>query len=62
MLTTGSRQLVEQCLCFFEVGRVKAFGKPGVDGCEEVADFGAMALVTAQPGGSSELPSGALPV
>jgi hypothetical protein len=45
--TAGSRQLVEQPLCFFEIGGLEAFGKPVVDGREEVAGLGAAPLVTA---------------
>ena len=37
MLTTGSRQLVEQCLCLFEVLGVETLSEPIVDGCEQVA-------------------------
>src|SRR6516162_8527265 len=50
MLTTGSRQLVEQCLCLFEVLGVETLSEPIVDGCEQVAGFGTATMVTAQPG------------
>ena len=35
-----SRQLVEQRLCFRQVGGIEALGEPGVDGSEKVAGFG----------------------
>jgi hypothetical protein len=44
MLTTGSRQFVEQLLCVFQVGGVEALGEPAVDRREQVAGFGAPAL------------------
>ena len=44
---TGSRQLVEQRLCFFKIWCVEAFGKPAVDRGEEIAGFGAATLVAA---------------
>src|ERR1700731_1158037 len=50
MLTTGSRQFVEQRLCVFQIGGVEAFGEPAVDRGEEVAGFGAAALLAPQPG------------
>src|SRR5215472_10331833 len=42
-------QLVEQRLRLDEVARVEAFGEPAVDGREEVAGSGALALVAQQP-------------
>ena len=45
-----SCQLVEQRLCFFEIGRVEAFGEPAVDWREKVVGLGAVPLVTAEPG------------
>src|SRR5215472_7151563 len=50
MLTTGSRQFVEQCLCLFQVGRIEPLGEPAVDGSEEIAGFGSPALLAPQPG------------
>jgi hypothetical protein len=50
MLTTGSSQLVEQRLCFFEIGSVEAFGEPAIDRREKVAGRGVAALVAAEPG------------
>src|SRR6516165_9901987 len=49
MLTTGSRQFVEQRLCFFQIGGVESFGEPAVDRGEEVAGFGTPALFAPQP-------------
>src|SRR5271169_5408593 len=43
-------KFVEQRLCLFEIGRVETFGEPTIDRCEEVAGFGAAALVAAEPG------------
>jgi hypothetical protein len=37
-------QGLEQCLGFLEIGRVKAFGEPAVDGCQQLARLGALAL------------------
>src|SRR6516162_4128273 len=48
MLITSSSQFVEQCPRLFEVLCAEAFGKPAVDGSEEVASFGRAALVAAQ--------------
>src|SRR5262249_3585911 len=50
MLTTGSRQFVEQCLCLFQVGRIEPLGEPAVDWSEEIAGFGSPALLAPQPG------------
>ena len=50
MISAGSRQFVEQRLCLFEIGRVEAFGEPAVDRREEIAGFGAPALVAPEPG------------
>jgi hypothetical protein len=36
---------VEQRLCLFQVGRAEAFGEPAVHRCEDIAGFGAAALV-----------------
>src|SRR6266446_3716930 len=36
MLTTGSRQLVEQRLRLFQIGGIEPFGKPAVDRSEDV--------------------------
>src|SRR6516164_2441262 len=43
-------EFVEQRLCVFEIGRIKAFGEPAVERGEQVAGFGLAALVAAQPG------------
>ena len=40
-----SHQLLEQRLGVDEVARVEAFGEPAVDRGEEVARFGALALI-----------------
>src|SRR5262245_21070866 len=47
--SSGSGQLVEQRLRLDEVARVEALGEPAVDGREQVARFGALALVAQQP-------------
>ena len=46
--TAGSRQLVEQPLCFFQVLGVEALGEPAVDGREQLAGFAHAALVAHQ--------------
>ena len=38
-------QLVEEGLCLFQIGRIEAFGEPGVDRREKVAGCGDLALV-----------------
>ncbi len=43
-------KLVEQRLRVFEIGCVEPFGEPAVDRREDVAGFGAAALVAAEPG------------
>src|ERR1700737_465975 len=43
-------EFVEQRFCLFEIGGVEAFGEPAVDRREQVAGFGAAALVAAEPG------------
>src|SRR5262245_26344603 len=45
-----SSQLVQQRLCFFQVGCVEPFGEPAIDRREEVAGFGAAALVLPETG------------
>src|SRR5215470_14836307 len=45
-----STEFVEQSLRLLEVRYVEAFGEPTVDRCEQVAGFGAAALVATQPG------------
>ena len=50
MPVAGSRQLVEQCLCLFEILCVETLCEPLVDGREEVESLGAAALVAAEPG------------
>src|SRR5947207_25290 len=47
---TGSCQFVEQRLRLSQIGCGETFGEPAVDRREEIAGFGAAALVTAQPG------------
>src|SRR5215831_12506743 len=50
---------LEQRLCVLQIGRVETFGKPAVDRCQQVAGFGAAALVAAETGeahGSAQLP------
>src|SRR6516162_2300425 len=54
-----SPQLVQQRLRLLQIGSVEAFGEPAVDRSEEVAGFGAAALIAAQPGeapGSAQFP------
>ena len=62
---TGSRQLVQQRLRVLQDRRVETFGEPVVDGCEKIASFVALALVTPEPRkvkGHTQLPEfGALP-
>jgi hypothetical protein len=48
--TAGSPQLVEQPLRFFQIGGVEAFGEPTIDRRDQLAGFGAVTLVVAQPG------------
>jgi len=45
-----SRQLVEERLCLFQIAGVEALGVPLTDRCEQIARFGAVALVAPQPG------------
>jgi hypothetical protein len=45
MLTTGSRQFVEQRRRFFQIGGVEPLGEPAVDRREKIAGFGAPALL-----------------
>ena len=47
---SSSRQLIEQRLRLLQVGGVEAFGKPAIDRGDEVAGFGAPALLAPQPG------------
>ena len=54
--TAGSCQLAEQRLGFFQIGGVEAFGKPAVDGREEVARLGAPALARQEPGEARRRP------
>jgi len=49
-VVTSLRQVVEKRLRLFEVRRVKAFGKPFVDGREKLSSLGAAPLVAAEPG------------
>src|SRR5262245_17775746 len=45
MSASASAQLVEQRLGVLQVARVEAFGEPAVDRGEEIARFGALALI-----------------
>ena len=55
MLTTGSRQFVEQHLCVLQIGGVEALGEPAVNGRQQLARFGPPALFGPQLGeGSSQ--------
>src|SRR6266436_409628 len=60
----GSPQLVQQRLRLLKVGRVEAFGEPAVDRHEDIAGFGAPALVVPKArevgGGAQFPPLGAL--
>src|ERR1700720_404885 len=47
---SSSRQLIEERLRLLQVGGVEAFGKPAIDRGDEVAGFGAPALLAPQPG------------
>src|SRR5262245_42305543 len=46
----ASPQLVEQRLRLLQIGGIEALGEPAVDRCEEVAGFGATALIAPKPG------------
>jgi hypothetical protein len=46
---SSSRQLVEQRLRLVEIGCVKAFGEPAINGGEKVKGFGAVPLVATEP-------------
>ena len=50
MLTTGSRQFVEQHLCVLQIGGVEALGEPAVNGRQQLARFGPPALFGSQLG------------
>src|SRR5215468_2803358 len=45
MRASASLQLVEQCLGVDQVARIEALGEPLVDRGEEIARFGALALI-----------------
>jgi hypothetical protein len=47
---TGSRQLVQWRLGVLQDRRVETFGEPAIDGREEIAGFGALALITPEAG------------
>jgi hypothetical protein len=49
-LALSSRQLLQERLRLLEIGRIKAFGEPAVDRRQEVAGFGALALVAPEAG------------
>src|SRR5712671_5817147 len=46
---SGSRQLVEQRLCFLQIDGVEALGEPAEDRCQQTARFGPPALFAPQP-------------
>jgi hypothetical protein len=46
----SSRQLVEQRLCLFQIGGIKALGEPAVNRREQIAGFGPPPLIAAEPG------------
>src|SRR6516164_186192 len=56
MLTTGSRQFLEQRLGVFQVGGVEALGEPAVNRRQQIARLGPPALFAPQP---SEIAGGA---
>jgi hypothetical protein len=43
-----SLQRLHECLRLLQIRRVKAFGEPAVDWCEQVVGFGALALLLLQ--------------
>ena len=49
MPTAGSRQLIEQPLCFFQIGGVETLGERTVDGGEQIMSLGPPALLAPQP-------------
>ena len=49
-MVTGSRQFVEQRLCFFEIGGIEAFGEPVVNRREKIAGLVVTTLVSTEPG------------
>jgi hypothetical protein len=46
---SSSRELVEQCLCFFQIGGVGALGEPAVNWRQQLARLDAPSLVAPQP-------------
>ena len=44
MLTTGSRQFVEQCLCLFQVSGIEPLGEPAVNRRQQIVGSDAPAL------------------
>ena len=50
MLTTGSRQFVEQHLCVLQIGGVEALGELAVNGRQQLARFGPPTLFGPQLG------------
>src|SRR5215813_11353040 len=59
MTRGGSPQLVQQSLRLFQIGCVEALSEPAVDRSEEVAGFGAAAVVaeqTREAGGGTQFP------
>src|SRR5262249_23267143 len=63
---TGSGQVIEERLGLLQVKRVEAFGEPAIDGREQVASLGALALIAPEAGeveSCTQLPEfGALPL
>ena len=47
---SSSYQLIEQCLCIFQIGGVEPLGEPGVDGREQAEGFPAPPLARQEPG------------
>jgi hypothetical protein len=45
VLTTGSRQFVEQCLCLFQVSGIEPLGEPAVNRRQQIVGFDAPALL-----------------
>ena len=43
------RQHLQQCLGLLQIGGVKALGEPGVDRCQQLTGFDALALLLPQP-------------
>ena len=50
LIALADPEFVEQRFCLFEIVCIEAFGEPAIDRCEQIAGFGAPALVATQPG------------